>query len=247
MTKDLSGKTAIVTGAARGIGAATAKTLAGAGAHVVISYGHSKDAAEGVLQEIESAGGTGEVVHCDAAQAGATAAMVEGVHERHGPFHILINNAGVYPQSSLGKTTDEQWAETLAVNMTAPFEAIRACYRLMAPGGAIVTIGSILGESSPTPGVGAYCASKGGAAMLTRASARELGRKNIRANVIQPGPIDTAMNPADGETADLQRLMVALGRYGKAQEVAELAYFLASDRSSYLTGCVINVDGGLRA
>ena len=247
MTKLLKDKIAIITGAGRGIGAATAKRLAAEGAYVVMTYSRSKDAAEAVLKEIQDAGGAGEALSCNAAEAGATGRMVEDVATRHAGVDILINNAGVYPQTTLGKCTDAQWAETLAVNMTAPFEAIRACYHHMKPGGAIVTVGSILGESSPTPGLGAYCASKGGVQLLTRAAARELGRKHIRANIIQPGPIDTDMNPADGETADLQRMMVALGRYGRADEVADLALFLASDQSSYLTGAVINIDGGLRA
>ena len=243
----LNGKLAFVTGGSRGIGAAICRAFAAEGAHVVLTYGGSRDKAEALAAEINTSGGKAEAIGCDASVMGETARVMREVADKHGAIDVLVNNAGIAREVTLAKLSDEDWNKVMAVNVTAPFEAIRLAGELMKPGGSIISVGSILGDRAPAPGLGAYCASKAAVQLLTKAAARELGRKGLRANVIQPGPIDTDMNPADGETADLQRMMVPLGRYGKADEIASVAVFLASDDSSYVNGTTIDVAGGMTA
>ncbi|MGY6533091.1 SDR family NAD(P)-dependent oxidoreductase [Glycocaulis sp.] len=243
----LNGKLAFVTGGSRGIGAAICRAFAAEGAHVVLTYGGSKDKAEALAAEINKSGGKAEAIGCDASVMGETARVMREVAGKHGAIDVLVNNAGIAREVTLAKLSDEDWNKVMAVNVTAPFEAIRLAGELMNPGGSIISVGSILGDRAPAPGLGAYCASKAAVQLLTKAAARELGRKGLRANVIQPGPIDTDMNPADGETADLQRMMVPLGRYGKADEIATVAVFLASDESSFVNGTTIDVAGGMTA
>jgi 3-oxoacyl-[acyl-carrier protein] reductase len=247
MTNRFDGKVALVTGGSRGIGAAICRRLASEGADVVLTYGGSKDKAEAVADEIRGMGRKAEAIHCDAAQRGATAALIADVADRYGRLDVLVNNAGVYPLTSLSKCSDEVWDQMLAVNLTAVFEGLRAAYKVMSAGGSIVTIGSVAGDAAQMPGVGVYSSSKAGVELITRAAGREFGRKGIRANVIQPGPIDTDMNPADGQNAELQKMMVPLGRYGESEEVANAVAFLASDEASYINGTMLKVCGGMTA
>jgi len=247
MDKRFDGKVALVTGGSRGIGAEIARRLAAEGASVVLTYGGSKAKAEAVAEDIRAAGGKAEAVHCDAATRGATAKLVADVAERHGQLDVLVNNAGVYPLTSLAKCSDEVWDNMIAVNLTAVFEGLRAAYQVMKPGSSIVTIGSVAGDGAQAPGIGVYSSSKAGVELITRAAGREFGRKGIRANVVQPGPIDTDMNPADGDHAELQKMMVPLGRYGEAEEVANAVAFLASDEASYINGTTLKVCGGMTA
>ncbi|WP_421786355.1 SDR family NAD(P)-dependent oxidoreductase [Hyphobacterium sp.] len=247
MTDRFAGKVALVTGGSRGIGAAICRRLASEGADVVLTYGGSKDKAEAVAEEIRAMGRKAEALHCDAAQRGATAALIADVAERYGRLDVLVNNAGVYPLTSLSKCSDEVWDQMLAINLTAVFEGLRAAHKVMSAGGSIVTIGSVAGDAAQMPGVGVYSSSKAGVELITRAAGREFGRKGIRANVIQPGPIDTDMNPADGQNAELQKMMVPLGRYGESEEVAAAVAFLASDEASYINGTTLKVCGGMTA
>ncbi|MEE2525138.1 SDR family oxidoreductase [Hyphobacterium sp. HN65] len=247
MTNRFDGKVALVTGGSRGIGAAIARRLAAEGADVVLTYGGSQAKAEAVAEEIRGMGRKAEAVHCDAAQRGTTAAVIADVANRYGRLDVLVNNAGVYPLTSLAKCSDEVWDNMLAINLTAVFEGLRAAYQVMGAGGSIVTIGSVAGDAAQVAGVGVYSSSKAGVELITRAAGREFGRKGIRANVVQPGPIDTDMNPADGQTADLQKMMVPLGRYGEADEVAAAVAFLASDEASYINGTTLKVCGGMTA
>jgi len=247
MAKRLDGKVALVTGGSRGIGAGIATRFAEEGADVVLTYGGSKDKAEAVAQGIRDMGRRAEAIHCDASVRGATKALVNDVAARYGQLDVLVNNAGVYPRVSIKKCPDEIWDETLAINLTAPFEALQAAANVMGPGGSIITIGSVAGDGAQAPGIGVYSASKAGVALIARGAAREFGRKCIRSNVIQPGPIDTDMNPADGDTAEFQKMMVPLGRYGESREVADTAVFLASDESSFVNGTSIKVCGGMTA
>jgi 3-oxoacyl-[acyl-carrier protein] reductase len=247
MSARLENKTALVTGGGRGIGAAIARRFAEEGADVVLSYGGSKDTAEALADEIRGMGRRSEAIQCDAAATGATDALVRDVAGRYGGLDILVNNAGVYPLTTIAKCSDEEFERTMAINLRAPFEAFRAAYQVMSPGGSIITIGSVAAEAVMAPGIAVYSASKAGVQLMARGAARELGRKQIRSNVIQPGPIDTDMNPADGDTSDFQRMMVPIGRYGTAEEIAALAAFLASDESAYVNAAVINADGGMNS
>jgi len=247
MTTRFEGNVALVTGGSRGIGAAIARRLASEGADIVLTYGGSKDKAEAVAEDIRGMGRKAEAVHCDASVRGETAKLVADVVERHGKLDVLVNNSGVYPLTSLSKCSDEIWDQMLAINVTAVFEGMRAAYQVMKPGASIVTIGSIAGDAAQMPGVGVYSSSKAAAELITRAAGREYGRKGIRANVVQPGPIDTDMNPADGQTADMQKMMVPLGRYGEAEEVANAVAFLASDEASFINGTTLKVCGGMTA
>ena len=247
MSARLDGKTALVTGGGRGIGAAIARRLAEEGADVALSYGGSKDAAEAIAEEIRGMGRRAEAIQCDAAAGGATDALVRQVAKDFDGLDILVNNAGVYPLTTIAKCSDEEWERTMAINLRAPFEAFRAAYEVMSPGGSIITIGSVAAEAVMAPGIAVYSASKSGVQLLARGAARELGHKQIRSNVIQPGPIDTDMNPADGDKADFQRMMVPIGRYGTVEEIASLAAFLASEESAYVNAAVINADGGMNS
>jgi 3-oxoacyl-[acyl-carrier protein] reductase len=247
MSARLEKKTALVTGGGRGIGAAIARRLASEGADVALSYGGSKDAAEALAEEIRGMGRRAEAIQCDAAKSGATDGLVRDVANRFEGLDILVNNAGVYPLTTIAKCSDDEFERTMAINLRAPFEAFRAANEVMTPGGSIITIGSVAAEAVMAPGIAVYSASKAGVQLMARGAARELGRKQIRSNVIQPGPIDTDMNPADGDKADFQRMLVPIGRYGTAEEIAALAAFLASDESAYVNAAVINADGGMNS
>lgn len=247
MTKRLEGKKALVTGGGRGIGAAIVRRFIDEGAQVVFSYGGSKTAAEALAEEMQKAGGQAHALHCDAAETGATDRLVRQAAEHMNGLDIVVNNAGVYPMVTIRKCTDEEYERAFAINVRAPFEAFRAGYEVMNPGGAFVTIGSIAGISVMAPGIGVYSATKASVELLSRGAAREFGKKQIRSNLVQPGPIDTDMNPADGDHAEYQKLMVPLGRYGKSPEVANLVTFLASDEASYINGAMVKADGGMYA
>jgi NAD(P)-dependent dehydrogenase (short-subunit alcohol dehydrogenase family) len=236
----LKGKTALVTGASRGIGAAIAKALAAAGADVAITYSASPAKAEQVVQEI---GGRAFAIQADSADPKAVQDAVAETARRLGRFDILVNNAGV----AYGDDSLENIERMLAINTRAPYVAALAAAPLMTEGGRIITISSCLGERVGFPGVTLYSMSKAAMTGMTRGLARDLGPRGITVNVVQPGPIDTDMNPADGENAPAMAALTALGRYGRPQEIAETVVFLASPAASYITGAQIAVDGGVNA
>ncbi|HEY0523400.1 MAG TPA: 3-oxoacyl-ACP reductase family protein [Stellaceae bacterium] len=245
MVGRLTGKVALVTGGSRGIGAAIAERLAADGADVAISYSSSSESAERVVAGIRrSAGVRAEAFHADAADPAAVKALVPAVVEQFGRLDILVNNAGIWQQNILTEATEEEFDRIVGVNVRAVFLAAREAARVMQPGGRIINIGSVLGERVPFPGVGLYSMSKFAVAGLTRAWARDLGPRGITVNCIQPGPVDTEMNPATGDFAAVQRQGTALDRYGRADEIAAAASFLASPEATYVTGATINVDGG---
>lgn len=236
----LKGKAALVTGASRGIGAAIARALAAAGADVAITYSASPAKAEQVVKEI---GGRAFAIQADSADPKAVQAAVAEAAKRLGRFDILVNNAGV----AYGDDSLENIERMLAINTRAPYVAALAAAPLMTEGGRIITISSCLGEKVGFAGVTLYSMSKSAMTGMTRGLARDLGPRGITVNVVQPGPIDTDMNPADGEHAAGQAAMTALGRYGRPQEIADMVVFLASPAASYVTGAQITVDGGINA
>jgi 3-oxoacyl-[acyl-carrier protein] reductase len=236
----LKGKAALVTGGSRGIGAAIAHALAAAGADVAITYSASPDKAAAVVKQI---GGKSIAIKADSADPKAVQDAVAQTAKAFGRFDILVNNAGV----AYGDDSLENIERMLAINTRAPYLAALAAAPLMTEGGRIITISSCLGERVGFPGIALYSMSKSAMTGMTRGLARDLGPRGITVNVVQPGPIDTDMNPADGENAPAMTALTALGRYGKASEIAETVVFLAGPGASYITGAQINVDGGINA
>jgi 3-oxoacyl-[acyl-carrier protein] reductase len=244
----LSHKHALITGGSRGIGAATAKRLAADGATVVLTYAHSPDAAQAVADEIQQAGGTATAIQADLSEKAGSDAVQAAVKEHlGGRIDILVNNAGMFDVKPLTDADDAHLHDQVHLNVLAVWGVTRRCAAMMPEGGRVIVIGSCLGERMPFPGGSAYGATKAAVAALARGWARDLGAKAITVNCVQPGPIDTDMNPADGDMADYQRSLTALGRYGQPEEIAAAVAFLASDEASFITGTTLNVDGGFNA
>ncbi|MEE2692229.1 MAG: SDR family oxidoreductase [Pseudomonadota bacterium] len=245
MSYNLKGKIALVTGGSRGIGAAIARRLAADGAKVALTYVNGKDAAEKVVAEIKAKGGDAIAVKSDAADPKQAAAAVETAAEAFGGLDILVHNAGVFGIAPIAEDSFESYRRQFATNVDGVFAGTRAAVDKLRDGGRIIVISSVNAHASPIPGAAAYGATKAAATALVRGWARDLGPRRILVNAIQPGPIDTDMNPASGDFAASITERTALGRYGKADEVANLAAFLASEESSYITGAAIDIDGGL--
>ncbi|MEL6276887.1 MAG: 3-oxoacyl-ACP reductase family protein [Bacteroidota bacterium] len=244
---ELSGKRALVTGGSRGIGAAIAIKLAAHGADVAITYGKSKDEADSVVAQIRSYGVQAIAIQADAMNSEYVAAAVRKVVSRLNSLDILVNNAGTIVMKPVVDTTLADFDRIININVRSVFAAIHEAVKVMGEGGRIVTIGSINGDVMPFPGGALYAMSKGAVAALTRGLARDLGSQGITVNTIQPGPIDTAMNPEVGPFAESLSAMTAIGRYGKPSEVAELVAFVASPRAANITGATLNIDGGMTA
>jgi len=250
MAKSLKGKVALVTGGSRGIGAAIALALAEEGADVVISYASSAAKADSVVRELKSKGVRAQAFEADQANEREVEDLVKKVAQQFGRLDILVNNAGVFTTGVVhdGANNRAELERQFAVNVGGVAAAVRAASGVLKKGGRIISIGSVLGDTSPWPGVADYSATKAAVAAYTRGWARDLGPKGITVNDVQPGPIDTDMNPANnGEFAEAQKATTALGRFGKPEEVAAAVVFLAKPEAGYITGTTLNVDGGLRA
>jgi NAD(P)-dependent dehydrogenase (short-subunit alcohol dehydrogenase family) len=247
ITMTLAGKRALVTGASRGIGAAIAKALAAEGADVAITYEKSAESAAEVVNAIKAKGRKAVAIQADSADVAAVQASVEKAVAELGGLDILVNNAGIL---RLGELKDISLADTdalLNVNVRAPIVASKAALAHLAKGGRIISIGSYFADRVPAPVLGVYAASKSALVAFTKALARELGPKEVTVNLVQPGSIDTDMNPAHGPTADTLRQFMALGRYGKTDDIANAVAFLASAKAQYITGSTLTVDGGANA
>jgi 3-oxoacyl-[acyl-carrier protein] reductase len=243
----LAKKVALVTGGSRGIGAAIAKRLAADGASVAITYTKGADAAASVVKAIEAAGGKAIAIQADAANPGAVTAAVDKTVATFGGLDVLVNNAGTAIPKAFEQTTLEEIDSMFNLNVRGVFVATQEALKHMKSGGRIITIGSCVGERMMTPGLVAYSATKGAVKMFTQGLSREVGGRGITVNNVQPGPIDTDLNPAAGDWAAPQKAATALNRYGTVDEVAALVAFVASPESSYITGANLTVDGGTNA
>jgi 3-oxoacyl-[acyl-carrier protein] reductase len=247
MNRKLEEKNALVTGGSRGIGAAIAKRLARDGAKVAITYSKGADAAASVVKQIEREGGNAIAIQADASDAEAVKAAIEKTVATFGGLDILVNNAGTAIPKPFEETPLEEMDRVLNINVRGVFIATQAALKHMKSGSRVITIGSCLGERVPLPGLVPYSATKGAVKIFTQALAREVANRNITVNNVQPGPIDTELNPATTEWAAPQKAATALSRFGHVDEVAALVAFVAGPESSYITGANLTVDGGMNA
>ena len=243
----LSGKVALVTGGSRGIGAAIAKRLAADGATLAITYAKDAIRASAVVKAIELGGGKAIAMQADAANAQAVKAAVETVVATFGRLDVLVNNAGVAIPKKFEEATLEEMDRVIDINIRGVFVTTQAALKHMKNGGRIIMIGSCIGERFMTPGLVPYSATKGAVKMFTQGLSREVGSRGITVNNVQPGPIETDLNPVAGGSAALQKAATALNRYGHVDEVAALVAFVAGPESSYITGANLTVDGGTNA
>jgi 3-oxoacyl-[acyl-carrier protein] reductase len=252
LAKPLTGKRALVTGASRGIGASIARTLALAGADVAISYSASPDKAQEVVKAIEAAGQKGYAIKADHGKQEEVTALVASAVKQLGGLDILVNNAGVFvagaaidPNTSKPDSLaafDRLWA----INVTSVATAVRAAAGHLPSGGRIINIGSLLGQQVNVPGIADYSATKSALLSYTKGWARDFGSKQVTVNLIQPGHIDTDMNPASGPFAEVAKQAPA-ARHGRPEEIAAAVLFVATPAASFVNAAVINVDGGFNA
>jgi len=244
----LKGKRALVTGASRGIGAAIAKALAAEGADVAITYEKSAEAAGEVVNAIKAIGRRAVAIQADSADAAAVQASVEKTVAELGGLDILVNNAGILRLSPVKDISLEDVNALLNVNVRAPIVASKAAIPHLGNGGRIINIGSFFADKVPGgAGLPVYALTKSALTAFSQGLARELGPSDITVNVVQPGSIDTDMNPAHGPFGEILRSITALGRYGKVEDIANIVTFLASPKAQYITGTALTVDGGANA
>ena len=245
--KPLSGQVAFVQGGSRGIGAAIVKRLARDGAAVAFTYVSSASKAEELVATITAAGGKALAIRADSADAVAVQHAIRQSVTRFGQLDILVNNAGVLVWGHLEELTLDDLDPTLAVNIRSVFVACQEAAHHMGKGGRIINIGSTNADRIPMAGGSVYAMSKSALVGLTKGMARDLGPRGITVNNVQPGPVDTDMNPADGESAEQLKGMMALARYGKDDEIASFVAYLAGPEAGYVTGASLTIDGGFSA
>lgn len=249
MQKKLENKIALITGGSRGIGSAIAKRFAAEGCHVAITFRETKNKATDLVKELEQEGVKALALQADQADPEQVKTLVEKVGKHFGRIDILVNNAGIFAGGSIDDPDldVERITRQLAINVGGVFAATRAALSFMNEGGRVIIIGSIFGERIPYPGEADYSATKAALIGYTHGWARDLGSKNITVNLVQPGPIDTDLNPDHTEYAKMLKKNIPLGRYGKPEEIASAVTFLASQEASYITGATLTVDGGFLA
>lgn len=245
--KRLENKVAFVTGGSRGMGAAISKRLASEGASVVLTYSKSPDKAEAVASEIKNNGGRALAIEADSADPQAVIKAVNQAVAEFGKVDIIVNNAGIYIGKVFEEHTLDDYEQLMGVNVRAVYAASLAAVKYLPAGGRIITIGSNMADNAVSQQTTLYTMSKSALSGFTRGLARDLGPKGITVNLVQPGPINTDMNPSDTELADFLRGRMALAEYGTGDDVAGLVTFLASEEGKFITGTAITIDGGLNA
>ena len=246
MTQFLADKVALITGATRGIGAATAESFAGHGAKVVLNYGRSREEAEAVVTRIRAHGGEAMAVGADLAQADQVSPLFQEVMERFGRLDILVNNAGLAERKPIADMDYEHLQRVFALNVFGLALATREAARYLPRGGRIVNTASIAGQR-PRPRVAVYAASKAAVESLTRSFAAELGPRDITVNAVAPGHVETRMGAGALPTEEARAAVVErtpLGRLGQPEDIARVITWLASEQAGWITGQVINADGG---
>ena len=252
--KPLSNQCALVTGGSRGIGRAIATRLAADGAAVVVNYARNEGAARQVVEAIRAAGGEAEAVHADLGRPEGARNLFAGFDAAFGKrfagrLDILVNNAGTSEMASILEASDESFDAMFQLNVKSVFMLAREAARRMvaAKSGRIINVGSNLGERLARPGFGVYAATKFAVAGFTKAWSHDLGPHGVTVNAVQPGPIDTDLNPAAASTADFQKSLTSVGRYGRAEEIAAAVAYLASPLAGFTNGTCLTVDGGQNA
>ncbi len=244
---NLSNKVAFVQGGSRGIGAAIVKRLVQEGAIVAFTYVSSPDKAQALVSELEAKGGRALAIQADSSDSAALQQAIRIAAETFGRLDILVNNAGVLAMGPVEEFKLEDLDRTLDVNVRSVFVATQEAVRFMREGGRVITIGSTNADRMPFAGGAVYAMSKSAIVGLTKGLARDLGPRGITVNNVQPGPVDTDMNPADSDFADALKGLMALPRYGKAEEIASFVAYLAGPESGYITGASLTIDGGFSA
>ena len=247
MNQILKGRRALVTGGSRGIGAAIVKRLAREGADVALTYSSSPDRAEEVAKAAQSLGVQSLTIQADSADADAVVAAVERTAQEFGGIDILVNNAGIAVMGPIDEFKLADFDRTFAINVRAVFVATQAAVKHMKEGGRIINIGSTNAERMPFAGGGVYAMSKSALQGLVQGLSRDLGPRGITINNVQPGPVDTELNPASGDFAASLIKLMALPRYGTAEEIAGFVAYLASPEAAYITGANLMIDGGFSA
>ncbi|WP_027173266.1 SDR family oxidoreductase [Methylobacterium sp. 10] len=252
MVQDLSplaGKVALVTGGSRGIGAAIVRRLARDGADVAFSYAASRERADDLVAELEAASLRALAIRADQADAAEVSGLVRHVHETYGRLDVLVNSAGVFVTGMVDDPDGDRatFDRQLDINVKGVAAAARAAAPLMTSGGRIVSIGTTGAVHVPFAGAADSVATKAAVAAYTRGWARDLGPRNITVNIVQPGAINTEMNPEDGPFAATLKGLAALGRYGRPEDIAGAVAFLVGPDAGYITGATLNVDGGQSA
>ena len=243
----LKGKKALVTGASRGIGRGIAEVFAEEGADVAVNYIESAAPAEDVVKGVQALGRKAIAVKGDVSKRADVEAMIDKAWKELGGLDILVNNAGIFPAKPFGEFTVDEIDHALHVHARAAFVAAQAAVAHMTGGGRIVSIGTNLSEHAPFGGLTLYNLSKSALNGFTKALARELGPRDITVNLVQPGSTDTEMNPVDGDHARDQERLTALGRFGRADDIAAAVAFLAGESGRSITGAFLTVDGGTNA
>jgi 3-oxoacyl-[acyl-carrier protein] reductase len=240
----LTKKRALVTGASRGIGASIAQVLAAEGADVAITYEKSEERAAEVVRAIKAQGRRAVAIRADSADPAAIQNSIDRTVRELGGLDILVNNAGILRLGELKDISLEDIDAILDVNVRGPIIASKSALPHLGKGGRIITIGSFFADRVPSPVLSVYAASKSALVAFTKGLARELGPKEVTVNLVQPGSIDTDMNPAHGPFGETLRQLTAAGRYGEVEDIANVVAFLASAKAQYITGSALTVDGG---